>query len=177
MVSSYEWFSTTRMIGMASFAASLTGCTARWRGRGGNASRRLVFAILAGVQFVLLLDMAFNWRWSLHQFFMDEAMAYGVYGRRGLPQLIGVLTLAGMAVFSSALMLMRFRDRAGTALAVMGTLLSLDMWCLEVLSFHPVDHVLYSMIGGAMTVSYIWIALSMVTCLGAWLDHRGYAQC
>jgi hypothetical protein len=58
-----------------------------------------------------------------------------------------------------------FRDRA-IALAVSGTLFSLVLWFIEVISLHQVDHVLYYRIGPIMAVGLLWILACLMTSTG-----------
>jgi hypothetical protein len=131
-----------------------------------------LFAWLTGVQLCLLLDMAFDWRWKIHDFWMREAMMAGVYDRRRLSQVLvlGLLCLA--AALASRSLLLRFRRKPGAALAMTGTLLSVVLWCCEWVSFHWADQVFYHMIGKLMVVSLLWIGLALMTGIGAWLDGR-----
>jgi hypothetical protein len=168
------WLSVTRMTGLAAYMSSMLACGVRgwWcRARG---TRGRLFAVLAGVQLVLLLDMAFDWRWKLHGLGVNAAMAYGVYDLRRLPQLLALVVLVAGVVFCCTLILPRFQRRRGAALALIATLLSLGLWWAEALSYHGLDRVLYYMIGKAMLVSFIWIGLGVVTCLGVWIDSRSY---
>jgi hypothetical protein len=170
MVAYHEWLSLTRMTGLAAYTASLLACGWRWaKCREIEASRRL-YAMLALVQFCLLLDMAFNWRWKLHDLGVQVAAKLGVYDLRRTPQLLVLLALALALALLSALIFYRLRRRIGVALALTGTLQSTGLWCLECVSLHAVDRVLYRLIGGVMTVSLAWIFLALVTCLGVWLD-------
>jgi hypothetical protein len=126
--------------------------------------------VLAALQLFLLMDVVFNWRWELHDFWMQRAIALGVYGDRRMPQsvTIGVISLVSALAF--VWIWRRFRGRTGAALALTGTLLSSAVWCFEWISFHWVDRVFYRMVGGVMLVSLVWICLAIVTCLGAWLE-------
>jgi hypothetical protein len=124
------------------------------------------------VQFGLLLDMAFDLRWKVHDFWMREAMASGVYDRRRLPQMLALGLLALGAALASAAILYRYRSRIGVASAMMGTLLSVGLWSCECVSFHFVDQVFYHLVGKLMLVSLLWVALAAITCSGVWLDMR-----
>jgi hypothetical protein len=128
--------------------------------------------LLAGVQLALLLDMAFDWRWKLHEFWMREAIAHGVYDQRYGPQLLALGLLICAVAFGSVWVLHRFRHRVGLALAVMGTLLSVGLWFCEWVSYHAVDTVLYREAGGVMTVGLAWGVAAGITWFGVWLDGR-----
>jgi len=170
MVADHEWLSPTRTAGLTAYTASLLACVWRWaKCREVDASRGL-YAMLALVQFCLLLDMAFNWRWKLHDLGVRAAAKLGVYDLRRAPQLLMLLALALVLALLSALIFYKFRRRIGAALALAGTMLSVGLWCLECVSLHAVDRVLYSMVGAVMKVTLAWIFLALVTCLGLWLD-------
>ena len=170
MVVDHEWLSPTRTAGLAAYTASLLACAWRWAKCRESDALGWLYAVLAGVQLCLLLDMAFNWRWKLHGLGVGVATEMGVYDLRRAPQLVALLALGLVLALLSALIFYLFRDRIGTALALTGTMLSMGLWCLECVSFHAVDGVLYRLVGVVMTVSLAWIFLALVTCLGVWLD-------
>ena len=162
----------TRVMGVSAYTVALVACIWRWWRSGQSQRRDEVFGVLAAVQLALLLDMIFNLRWKLHEFFMDEAMAHGVYGLRRQPQLLALVLLVGAAAMGCGWMVLRLRHRPGAAIAVVGTLLSVGLRCAEVLSYHDLDAVLYFTIGKMMMVSILWIGLTGLTCVGAWMDGR-----
>lgn len=167
------WISVTRVIGLAGYGISLGICLTAFlrcskRERSGS-----LFAALAAAQLFLMLDMAFDWRWKLHAYWMQEAVTEGVYGARRSPQLLGLVVLACLALCCAGLILMKLRHRLGAALALTGTVLSMAMWASEAISYHYLDLILYRKVGGAMLVSFVWIALAVVTSFGAVLDMGG----
>jgi hypothetical protein len=173
MIWAFDGLSVTRVVGLAAYASAVAACAWRWwRDRQKHWKGGGVFGLLAIVQFVLLLDIAFNLRWKLHEFFMQEAIDHGVYGLRRPPQLLALWMLIGASMLCCALILSRFRRRPGAAIAVAGTLLSVALRCAEVLSYHDLDAVLYAQIGKVMLVSILWMALTLLTCLGVWIDGR-----
>jgi len=169
-----EWFSITRTLGLTSFCSSFVASSLRWeKSRKDSASRRF-FAILSAVQLFLLLDMAFDWRWKLHEFWMRAAMASEVYQQRRGPQLLALGLLAVTLAIVSVAILYKMRRRIGAAAAAVGTLLSAGLWATEAISYHAVDAVFYRMAAGAMAVSLLWCVLAAITCIGLWMDsHRG----
>jgi hypothetical protein len=173
MIWAFDGLSMTRVVGLAAYASAVAACAWRWwRERQRYRKGGGVFGVLAAVQLSLLLDIAFNLRWKLHEFFMQEAMNHGVYGLRRSPQLLALWMLIGAAALCCALILSRFRRRPGVAIAVAGTLLSLALRCAEVLSYHGLDAILYAQAGKVMLVSILWMALTLLTCLGVWIDSR-----
>ena len=174
MIWAFDGLSATRVVGLAAYTSAVAVCAWRWWLDRRNERRSgSVFGVLAIVQFVLLLDIAFNLRWKLHGFFMQEAMDHGVYGLRRPPQLLALWMLVGVSTLCCAFILSRFRHRRGAAIAVAGTLLSVALRSAEVLSYHNLDAVLYAQIGKVMLVSILWMALTLLTCLGGWIDGRG----
>lgn len=176
MISAFEGLSATRVVGLAAYACAVAGCAWRWRdGRRWEGQRRAgsagAFGVLAVVQMVLLLDIAFNLRWKLHEFFMQEAMSHGLYAMRRPPQRFALWILAGVATLGCALIVSRFYHRRGVALAVTGTLLSVTLRCAEVLSYHGLDAVLYHTVGRVMLVSAFWAGLTLLTLAGVWIDE------
>ena len=173
MIWAFDGLSVTRVAGLAAYAAAVTACAWRWwRDKQKYRKGGGVFSILAAVQLLLLLDIAFNLRWKLHEFFMREAIDHGIYGMRRPPQLLALWMLIGTSALCCALIVSRFRRRPGAAIAVAGTLLSVALRCAEVLSYHGLDAMLYAQIGKVMLVSILWIALTLLTCLGVWIDGR-----
>ena len=173
MALSGEWFSATRICGTAGYGLSLLTCliaSVRYRRDG---VRRTWLKILTAVQALLLLDMVFNWRWLLHDYWMREAQAQHVYEARRSPQLLLLVVLVLVLAIVAVGILKQFRGRTGVTIAVLGTLLSVGLWCIETLSYHYLDAVFHAMIGGVMAIGLLWIALALFTCAGLWIDIRG----
>ena len=59
-----------------------------------------------------------------------------------------------------------FRGKVGARLALSGILLSVVVWCVEVVSLHAVDHILYHLIGKWMVVCALWILACLMTSIG-----------
>jgi hypothetical protein len=170
MVAYHEWLSPTRLTGLTAFTASLLACVWRWvMYRKRDVSRRL-YAVLAGMQLCLLLDMAFDWRWKLHDLGVRVTTGLGIYDLRQTSQLLALAVLFLTVVLFSIFIFYKFRRRLGLALALTCTLLSVGLWWVECVSLHYLDEVLYRMVGVVMMVSLMWVGLALVTCLGIWLD-------
>jgi hypothetical protein len=169
MITSQEWLNPTRAIGLVAYGTAVMSCGVAWiRTKARRASQ--LAALLMLIDSALLLDMGFNWRWKLHQALMDFAMRKHEYAQRGLPQLIavtllGTLLLAGLFVARRSL-----RGRGATLIAVLGALLSLIVWCIEVVSLHAVDHVLYYSVDGVMAVTLLWLLSCTMTSIGILLN-------
>ncbi len=170
----FEWLSSnpTRATGVAAYGIALACClVAWWRARGDVAGSRLA-ALLTVCEGCLLLDMVFNVRWNLHQFFMDEAAQLAVYASRRGPQAVVLVLLVAIFLFGLRVVLQRLRGRVGAVLAVSGALLSVALWCTEVISLHAVDHILYHPIGNLMTVSFLWFFACIVTSIGVLAESK-----
>jgi hypothetical protein len=124
------------------------------------------------IETALLLDIVFDWRWKLHHALVDFAVRRHEYAQRGLPQLVAVTLLGGLLLFGLLVFWRSFRGRGSTLMAVSGVLLSLVLWCIEVVSLHAVDLVLYYSLGGVMAVSLLWILSCTMTSIGILLDPR-----
>ena len=173
MIASGEWFNPTRAVGMAAYATAATSCGFAWiRAKRRRKDRRLA-ALLTLIEITLLLDTAFDWRWMLHAFVVDVARRRHEYGLRQDPQLITVIILAALLLLGVLAAQRLFRGKVGARLAVSGILLSVVVWCVEVVSFHAVDHILYYLIGKWMVVSGLWILACLMTSIGMlFLSHH-----
>ena len=172
MVADHEWLSPTRLIGLAAYTICFLACAVRLASCRNNRTQSVPVAALAAVQFSLLLDMAFDWRWKMHDFWMREAMALGVYDRRRAPQMLALAILSLVVALASVSIVYRFRSRLGFALALTGTLLSVALWCCEWVSLHLIDQLFYHMVDGVMVVGLLWAGLALLTSIGVWLDSR-----
>lgn len=167
-----EWFSITRTIGLTSYTVTLAVCSMRWiRSRQAGLQGK-IFALLSCTQLILLLDMAFDWRWQLHEYWMRQAMVHGMYGERRGPQLLLLIALIAVLGICAVILLIRFWHEKGKALALTGTLLSVGLCGGEAVSYHDLDRIFHATVGGAMLVSYLWAFLCALTCLGIWIDAR-----
>ena len=171
MITSQEWLNPTRATGLVAYGTAVTCCGIAWiRTKAGRASQLAAGLML--IEGALLLDMAFNWRWKLHQALMDFAIRKHEYAQRGLPQLIVVTLLGALLLFVWFVAWRSLRGRGTILLAVSGALLSLIVWCIEVVSPHAVDHVLYYSVDGVMAVTLLWLLSCTMTSIGILLDPR-----
>ena len=175
MIASGDWFNPTRATGLAAYGAALVCCTIAWvrtRMRTRMRTKGRLALWLMGIEGVLLLDIVFNWRWMLHGLVGGYAQSHHEYEQRRLPQVIALVILAGLLLIGLIAVLRMFRKRVGALLAVSGALLSLVTWCVEVVSLHAVDHVLYHTVGSVMAVSLLWILACVMTSVGVLVDAR-----
>jgi hypothetical protein len=175
------WRDPTRAAGVAAYGVALACCVFAWSQAKGDSAKSRLAALLTVCDGLLLLDMVFNVRWILHQFFLDEATAVALYASRRGPQTLVLVALAGVFLFGLRRAAQKLHGRGGAVLAVSGVLFSVTLWCTEVVSLHAVDHILYRSIGNLMTVSFLWIVACMLTSIGVlveskavWKDARVY---
>lgn len=172
MVSFFELPNPTRVIGLISFSSAVMFCGVAWiRNRGQLRASRLPM-ILAAFNGLLLLDIVLDERWRLHDLLEEEAISHNLYAQRSGPQLFALALLTASAVAGIVLAVTRLRDRVGAAMAICGAILSLGCWCVEVVSLHAVDILLYTSVKGIMPVSLIWIASSLMSGLGMLWESR-----
>jgi hypothetical protein len=172
MIASEEWLTPTRATGIAAYGVAMTCCGIAWaRTRRLRAASQLA-ALLTAIEGVLVLDMIFNWRWMLHQELMDLAQRWHEYDIRRSPQRIAIIILALLLLLGLISALRILRGRTGALLAVSGVLLSLVLWCTEVVSLHEMDHVLYHLLGPWMVVSLVWVFAGLMTSVGILMDAR-----
>jgi hypothetical protein len=170
MMTGNEWLSPTRMTGLLSYATAFGACAWRWFAEGRRGRPSGEFLLLAVAQLGLVLDIALDIRWKLHDFWMTRATEMHLYSERRGPQLVALVLLVGLLLVGVVWIPLRFRGRRGLALALSGTMLSIGLWFCEMLSYHFMDAVLYSMAGKLMLVSFLWVVLAMTTCSGVWLE-------
>jgi hypothetical protein len=172
MIASEEWLTPTRATGIVAYGVAMVCCGLAWaRTRRLRAPSQLA-ALLTAIEGALVLDMVFNWRWMIHQQLMDFAKRRNEYEIRRSPQLIAIAMLAVLLLVGLFAALRILRGRAGALLAVSGVLLSLVLWCTEVISLHAVDHVLYHPLGPWMIVCLVWVFAGLMTSAGILLDAR-----
>jgi hypothetical protein len=172
MIASEEWLTPTRATGIVAYGVAMVCCGLAWaRSRRLRTNSQLA-ALLTAIEGALVLDMVFNWRWMIHQQLMDLAQRWNEYEIRRSPQLIAIAILAVLLLVGLLAALRILRGRVGALLAVSGVLLSLVLWCTEVISLHAMDHVLYHPLGPWMIVSLVWVFAGLMTSVGILLDAR-----
>jgi hypothetical protein len=163
--------SATRILGLAAYAIALAACVVKARSERAMSVRRRIYLALSLAQLVLLLDIAFDWRWKLHDLFMHAAMSQDIYGERRMPQRLALVLVAAVAAAVAGWILWKLRPRRGAGLAAAATVLSVALHGVEMISYHGMDAILYRMAGGVMVVSFLWAALALLTCMGVGLDR------
>jgi hypothetical protein len=120
----------------------------------------------------LFLDLAFSIRWQLHDLLEGQAIRENLYAQRAGPQLAALCLLGAAAAAGMGLAFQRLRGRTGAVAAACGAILSLSIWCAEVISLHAADEVFYRTVDGVMLVSLCWVTCSLRTGLGILWDAR-----
>jgi hypothetical protein len=172
MIASEEWLTPTRATGIVAYGVAMVCCGLAWARTRRLGTNSQLAALLTAIEGALVLDMVFNWRWMIHQQLMDLAQRRNEYEIRRSPQLIAISILAVLLLVGLLAALRMLRGRAGALLAVSGVLLSLVLWCTEVISLHAVDHILYHPLGPWMIVCLVWVSAGLMTSVGILLDAR-----
>jgi hypothetical protein len=172
MIANGEWLTPTRASGIAAYGVALTSCGIVWTRAKGARSVRKIAAWLTAIEGVLLLDMIVDGRWILHHFFVNIAQNKHEYSLRRSPQVILVTFLLAILFLSLYFSLRLFRAKTGALVAVSGASLSLIIWCIEVVSLHQIDAVLYHHVWRFMVVTFIWVAGCLMTSAGILFESR-----
>jgi hypothetical protein len=174
MITIGEWLNPTRSVGLLAYGTATICCGIAWvRAKNRGQDWRLA-ALLTLIESVLLLDIAFDGRWMIHAFVGDVARSRHEYGLRKEPQVIALIILAALLLVSLLAVQRLFRGKVGSRLTISGILLSVVVWCVEVVSLHALDHILYHLIGKWMVVSGLWILACSMTSIGMLhISHDG----
>ncbi len=170
IITSGQWIEPTRAIGLIAYGTAFVCCSIKAVSLLSRRQAARFAAMLMLLEGSLLIDMAFNLRWRLHQTLMEVAIQKHEYGQRSLPQVIIVAVVAGLLLISVDVA-RRSLDRRGMRLiALSGAMVSAALWCIEVVSLHAMDQVLYYALFGVKAVSLIWIVSCTMTAIGILLD-------
>ena len=172
MIAVDGWLTPTRIIGLASTLFAAIACCVAWTKNREFPQVHRLSAALVLVEAALLVDMAINGRWLIHQWIDEQAIAGGSYNHRGGPQIAGLAILCTVTLVGLGVAFALFRGRRGALLASIGALISLGFWCVEVISLHSVDAVLYDMTFGVMPITMVWIISSLMTGVGILRETR-----
>lgn len=175
------WWSATREIGFVAYSATGIGCVLFWLrslsfpDRPHTGIGRLA-AIVAAIEFILALDMVFEWRIALHDFFADTFVRHNLYGRRHTFQLELLIVLGCILAFTLGLAFQRLRTRRGSFLAIGALSLSITLWLMEIISLHETDTGLYHLVNGIMVIAFLWVLACSLTLLGVGIEARSAAR-
>ena len=161
-----EWLTPVRASGMATYLVAAALCGVAWvRSRRDKPVATRLAVILGILNMALFFDIAFNWRWKLHDLLQGHAMADQWYNQRHWPQVwslavLGIFLLMGIGVVGR-----RFSN-GGVLLAIGGAVLSIGCWLTEVISLHATDMVLHYGIGPLMIINFVWMLACTMTSIG-----------
>jgi len=162
--------SLTQSIGLCADLLATTSCGIAWF-RARNRSRKISLPVVTTVaEFALLIDMALDIRLRLHALIDREATLQGVYARRHWIQWPALFVLGIIAGAVTATAVWRFRRRIGAVLTICGLVVSLTCWCMEVISLHATDSLLYSPLGKTMNIAAFWVVGALATSAGIFID-------
>jgi hypothetical protein len=172
-----HWLTPTRISGLAAYGIALICSAIAWRRTPSSLSASTLAAQLTLMEALLLIDITIDGRWRLHQLLEDAAQRRHEYDLRRLPQSIVIAALIALLVVAWLYTLRTYRARLGALLAVSGILLSLLSWCVEIVSLHAVDAILYHPLGSIMVISLVWILGCSMTAIGILIDASHHANC
>jgi hypothetical protein len=163
-------YTRTSVAGLLSFGiAALSSVVAFFRLRS-VAAVAWPAAWIATLESLLLFDMAMDARWALHGNAMRVALHRGFYAQRHGIQIAGLTILFAILLLGAAIIVRRLRNRPGAMVAAWSALLALTMWCVEVVSLHEIDTVLYYKVGGFMVIAFVWMILGATTAISIQLE-------
>jgi len=161
-----EWLNPVRASGMAVYLIAAALCGVAWvRARRDKQVARLA-VILGILNLGLFFDIAFNWRWKLHDLLQGQAMADQWYNQRHWPQVESLAVLGGLLLIGIGVVGRRFSSTPGVVFAIWGALLSIGVWSTEVISLHATDMVLHYSIGPLMIINFLWVLACTMTSIG-----------
>lgn len=170
-----DW-NPTRLLGTFSFGLT-TGlcslvvylCVMRRQRRDPQHSLGLWIGLLV-TQIALLTELQLSTRFDAGEVLRGMIHDWGLYeNRRQIQAMIFmVVSLPLIAVYSSVFYMLRKRGMA-VLLAVGGTLGSISLFCLPLVSLHVVDRVMYHYLGPVMFISLLWACCAAVTFIGAFM--------
>ena len=119
------------------------------------------------------LDMIFEWRLVWNESLRRSFELHGIYEQRRWIQVLCLMLFAALMTLMFRAWMRQLRGRLGARLAVCGLGFSIGCWCVEVISLHATDSVLYHLYGGVMAVAYLWILAALLASAGILLDAGG----
>jgi hypothetical protein len=171
------WWPVTRWIGIAAYSGTSLYCVLTWlKARrhhppSGFGVARLASS-LAMIEFLLALDMIFEWRIALHNFGAGLFMKYNLYNQRQPIQIALLFILGCVLLFALGRACRLFHARGGSLLAVSGLSMSLTLWLMEIISLHQTDSGLYHLVNDVMVIAFLWVLACSLTLLGVGIEAR-----
>jgi hypothetical protein len=133
-------------------------------------------AWIATLESLLLFDMAIDSRWVLHGNAMRFALHRGFYAQRHGKQIAGLAILFPILLFGAAIITRRLRSSPSAIVAAWSALLALTMSCVEFVSLHEIDAVLYHKVAGFMVIAFVWMILGATTAISIQLEASARNQ-
>ncbi len=167
-----DW-NPTRLLGTLSFAltSGLCGlvvylCYLRRQRRDPGHGMGLWIGLFVA-QLAMLIELQMNMRFDAGDLLRDVIRDMDLYeNRRQLQAMAFVLvTLPMIAVYSTVFYMVRKRGLP-VILVVGGTMASLSLFCLPLISLHAVDRIMYHHVGPVMLISLMWLISASVTFAG-----------
>lgn len=118
-------------------------------------------------QVLLLIELQMSLRFDAGSFIRDIVRDMNLYeDRRQLQAMaFAVVALPMAAIYSTVLWLVRKRGMA-VLLAVCGTLWSVSLFSLPLISLHAIDQIMYHYIGPVMLIGICWAIGAAITLVG-----------
>ena len=153
-------------------AALLAACVlAALAAKAHHGRDRHVWAALALVHALLMLDILVGARYALHDAVDDYLVFLGLYGVRRILQAFLLLALAMMIagtlvwIWRTPVYAAIVRARARTAAAA--TLAVAAVFAIETISLHQIDAFLYAHIGPVLVIGWLWASTALVVAIAA----------
>lgn len=167
-----DW-NPTRLLGTLSFAltSGLCGlvvylCFLRRQRRDPGHSMGLWIGLLVA-QLAMLVELQTSMRFDAGEVLRSVIRDMDLYENRRQLQAMAfvVVAIPMIAIYSTAFYMVRKRGLP-VILAVGGTLASLSLFCLPLISLHAIDRIMYHHIGPVMLISLMWFGSAAVTFAG-----------
>lgn len=155
------------------YAAAMVACVFTWLRAGRDLLLKRLAAVLAIAEAALFFDVMFNWRWAIHGWLESQFQAHSLYDRRrGVQEaILALLTLAVLLVLRRVFR--HLRGRPWAVSAAFCASLSLALWCVEVISLHQIDRILYAKAGPMMVIAWLWLLLCLLTAASLTIASAG----
>src|SRR5579862_5114304 len=114
-----EWLNPVRASGIAAYLAA-SACCAVTAVRAASLRTSRLAVVLGLVNTLLLLDIAFDWRWRLYDWLKNQAVSQHWYEQRHWPQVTTLAILAALLLAGVAMARRRYSTSAGASLAIEG---------------------------------------------------------
>ncbi len=157
----------TQLAGVLAFAAAAACCA--WRGvRAASHGDRVVWRSMAVVHAILAIEVIVGVRYEARLAVDAWLEARRLYsGREALQWALVVAAVAALAA-GTAMLLRVSRTAAALRLALLGSAAAVAVFCVESVSMHRVDAVLYAAAGPIRSIGWLWVCAAVLVCVAAW---------